>query len=293
MGKNVIFNGELLPKSKASLPLDNRGTLYGDGLFETMRCKGVIPPFYNLHWQRLTEGIAFLKMQYEKAFSKNSLLQQINRLIISEKFYSGCSVRINCIRKAGGKYTPTHQGIDYFIEAFELKDEEYTLNPEGLNIGLFKDLQKATGTYGNFKNSNATLSVLGGLASKENNWDECLLFNTSGYLTESTSSNLFIKIGNDIATPSLSTGCVNGTIRKVLMEIIPSTGVKIHELDNLNEEVLLNAEEVFLTNAVSGIRWVGGYQRKRYFFQYARELMTLLNQAFNENHLKLSQQMKG
>ncbi len=289
MGKYVILNGAILPKEQAFLRVDNRGTLYGDGLFETMRCKGVIPPFFNLHWQRLSAGLHFLKMDYSMSFSKETLLQSIQRLLTKEKLFFGSSVRINCIRKTGGKYTPTQNGIDYFIEAFPLENDEFALNKEGLNIGLFDAVPKPVSPLSAFKNSNATPMVLAGIEAREMNWDECLLYNTNGHLCESISSNVFFKVGNEIATPSLAAGCVDGTVRKLLLDIIPKAGYRFFEIDNIHDEILNTAEEVFLTNAVAGIKWVSGFGRKRYFYKTSQILMDALNREFNAMHIEMSQ----
>lgn len=288
MGQYVIRNGELLRKENASLPLDNRGTLYGDGLFETMRCKGVIIPFYDLHWERLTAGLTMLKMDYETSFNKETLWNAIQRILHKEKMYVGASVRVNCIRKIGGKYTPTNNGVDYFIEAFVLKEDEYILNQPGLKLGLYTEVPKPISPISQFKNSNAIPMILAGIYAQSIQVDECLLLNSRGYITESISSNVFFKMGNDMLTPSLETGCVNGTMRKIMMDLIPKAGFNLLESDCLTPDLLNASDEVFITNAVAGIKWVVAYERKRYFYKTSQALLHQLNTHFHQMHTRYS-----
>jgi len=91
-------------------------------------------------------------------------------------------------------------------------------------------------------------------------------------------SNIFVVYEKQIYTPALSEGCVSGVMRSVVMEIAKSKRISITEAQ-LNPEVLKQAEEVFITNAVGGIRWVMGYGRKRYFNENAKMLSALLNET--------------
>lgn len=288
MGNFILWNGEIIPKNQATVPVYNRGTLYGDGLFETMRCKGVVPPFYALHWNRLESGLKYLKMNYNEAFTKKTLFASIQKLIRREKLFKACSIRINCFRKEGGKYTPEKHEIDYFIEAFPLESTQFTLNKKGLKVGLFEEIPKPLSPLSNIKHSNALPLILAGIHKTEKEWDECFLLNTKDSLVEAVSSNLYIKIKNRIITPSLDAGCVNGTIRKIMPAIVQKAGFVMEEHEYINPEILDEAEEVFISNAVSGIQWIVAYNKKRYFYQTAQLLNQLLNEHFEEKHAEMA-----
>lgn len=288
MGQYISWNGTILPKAKANVAVSNRGTLYGDGLFETMRCKGIIPPFYDLHWERLEAGLRFLKMDFQAAFSKKSLLDSIQLLIHKEKLYNACSVRVNCFRKEGGKYTPTNNEVEYFIEAFPVKQPAYELNKTGLKLGIFEGVPKPISPLSNIKHSNALPLILAGIYKTERKWDDCFLLNERESLVEATSSNIFIKIENKIITPSLSSGCVNGTIRKIMPILAKQAEIEFQEENFIHPDILNHADEVFLSNAVSGIQWVVAYNKLRYFYQTAQKLTKSLNTYFEQEHARMA-----
>ncbi len=288
MGKFISYNGNVLPKSQAKIAASNRGTLYGDGVFETMRCKGIIPPFYDLHWQRLQAGLSFLKMDFREVFSKQSLLVAIQQLLHKEKMYTACSVRVNCFRKEGGKYTPTNHGVEFFIEAFPLKTETYQLNSKGLKVGIFETVPKPASLLSNLKHSNALPLILAGIHKTERKWDDCILLNEKESLVEAVASNVYIKIGNKLVTPSLATGCVNGTIRKLMPQLAAQAELEYMEEDFIHPDILNHAEEVFFSNAIAGIQWAVAYNKRRYFYQTAQQLTTLLNAVFEQEHVRMS-----
>jgi branched-chain amino acid aminotransferase len=81
-------------------------------------------------------------------------------------------------------------------------------------------------------------------------------------------------------TPSLSDGCLAGTMRMQVINLALKNGLKVYECPILPSNLLV-ADEVFLTNAVRGITWVGGYRTKRYFNTTARKIVAFLNEEWD------------
>ena len=107
----------------------------------------------------------------------------------------------------------------------------------------------------NFKTCNSSPYILAGLNKQERNLDDVILLNDKGRISEASSSNIFFIKKNKIITPSLSEACIAGTMRKTILEIalekkyiIQETQIKLTHLQNF--------EEIWLTNAISGIKWV-------------------------------------
>jgi branched-chain amino acid aminotransferase len=91
--------------------------------------------------------------------------------------------------------------------------------------------------------------------AKENKLNDCLVLNTKDHIADSTIANLFTIKNRIICTPALDEGPVNGVTRKYLLEKLRTAGYSIQEGVVTREEVG-QADEVFLTNAINGIRWV-------------------------------------
>jgi branched-chain amino acid aminotransferase len=90
-----------------------------------------------------------------------------------------------------------------------------------------------------------------------------VLLNQSGNVCEAISSNLFVVINGAIYTPPLSEGCVAGIMRQLVIELASEVRQKVFETQ-LRPSDLLMADEVFLTNSIVGIKWVGAYKNKKY-----------------------------
>ena len=99
-----------------------------------------------------------------------------------------------------------------------------------------------------------------------------MILNQYGRIAESLSSNIFIVKEKQLLTPPLTEGCLAGTMRATLMELAKHAGYELIQMP-LTEKQLFEADEVFLTNAVQGIQWVGAYKDKRYFNFAARKLI--------------------
>jgi branched-chain amino acid aminotransferase len=102
------------------------------------------------------------------------------------------------------------------------------------------------------------------------------LINQNRYLCEANSSNIFVWYQNHLYTPALSEGCVEGVMRRVVIQLALDNNIPVTEAQ-INPEILNAADEVFLTNATKGIQWVMGYGVKRYFNRISKALMDELN----------------
>ena len=119
----------------------------------------------------------------------------------------------------------------------------------------------------------------GDIAAKEKGLDDVLLSNNEGGILESTSANLFVVSNGVLYTPGLEEGCLAGTMRMQIINIALANGMKVYECNILPQNLLV-ADEIFLTNAIQGIQWVGGYRTKRYFNNVSKILVELLNKKW-------------
>lgn len=276
MSQYVLFNDEFLAADQAILKASNRSFKFGDGLFESMRmCNGKLQ-FAELHADRLKAGMKALKMDGHALVDSYFLKQKTSELLKKNKFTGNVRFRLAIYRDGEGLYTPQSNKTGYLLEAIPLEDSTYELNKKGLIVDVYDEIPKPINKLSNFKTSNALLYVMAGLYQKQHRLDEALLLNQNGFLCESTSSNVFIVYQKQIYTPALSEGCVGGVMRNVIMQLAKMNNFPLIEAQ-INPQILNEAEEVFITNASSGIRWVMGYGRKRYFNEVAKMLSAKLN----------------
>ena len=116
-----------------------------------------------------------------------------------------------------------------------------------------------------------------GIYAKENGYSNCLLINSQKQVVEAINGNLFLVSGKAIKTPPLSDGCLDGILRKKLIEIIS----KWEDFELLETSIspfeLQKADELFITNAIIGIQPISKYRKKEYSVEVAKSLLGRVN----------------
>lgn len=278
----ILFNGEYHFKDEFGLSYKNRAFCYGDALFETMHANGAEIQFFNDHITRLRYGMQNLKMEIPSVIETGHIEKELIKLLHKNKLYQGVRIRLTVFRNEGGKYTPQNNTISYLAETEYIENDHYEINQKGLIIDIFKDIKKPVNTFANLKSANALLHVMAGLFAKEKNLSDCIILNENEYIVEAISSNIFIVKADRVSTPSLKDGPVAGIMRKQILKIADKYGLKVNYESSLKESDLLEADEVFLTNSILGIRWVLAYKDRRYFNTISRQFVDKLNiEAFS------------
>jgi branched-chain amino acid aminotransferase len=276
MHNYVDYNGSLLPAEQSFLMIDNRAFRYGDAIFESIRITNGKPQFLVEHFIRISKGLKLLKMQLPDFLSMELLEVKINDLAKKNEIISDARVRVTIFRNAGGWYTPTDNSTSYVIEIYPIESVGYDLNFKGYTVDLFPDYRKQQNALSNIKTGNSLLYVLAGIHKTQQQLDDCILLNDNSHIIEATSSNIFAVKNGVLYTPPINEGCVDGVMRRKIIEIAQANRIAVYEISIL-QNVLLSADELFLTNATNGIRWIVAYKQKRYFNNTAKKLVEQLN----------------
>ena len=231
-----------------------------------------------MHWDRLQKGMKALSMDMHPHLNKENIINLTNQLILENKISGAARIRLQVYRKDGGTYAPLSNEIDFLLQCFPIDAEAYSLNKKGLSIGIAKEIIHNMNSISHFKTTNKLEMVLCAIQAQKNNWDDALLCNPSGFLTESSKSNLFLIKNNTIYTPPIGDGPLNGVMRQRIIQICQNKNINCIEV-HLKEADLLEADEVFLTNAIIGVQWVVAFKNKRYFNTMCRLLSNYLNES--------------
>ena len=275
----VNNNGEVISRDSYSIKAGNRGHLYGDGVFESIRIFDGKPINLENHIKRMLEGAAKIKMRPPSYFDVAFFHDKITDLVNKSEIHYGGKCRISLDRAIGGTYLPESNEVEFFIEVYTTDLNLFELNPKGLEIDIYVDHKKAKSSLSNFKTKNCLLYVLAAIMAKEKGLDDYLITNTAGGILESTASNLFVVSNGVLYTPGLEEGCLAGTMRMQIINLAIKNGIKVYEC-NILPQNLLAADEIFLTNAIKGIMWASGYRTKRYFNTVSRQMVMLLNKSW-------------
>jgi len=273
----IYYNGNFIAKNKFSLSVENRGFRYGDSFFETIRCYNGKPIFWEEHYFRIAGSFCVLKMDPPSEFEIDRL-NLIIKDLLNENNLMSCSarVRITFFRVSEGYYFPKKNDVCFIIEADKIVSEEYVINQTGLNTTIYKENILAKNHLGNIKSSNRLINIMASIYAKENSFDDCFLINVDQNIVESISGNVFILSDGIIQTPPLSDGCINGVLRSVLLK---EKSLKILE-KSISILDLFNAKEVFVTNVMVGVKWVGSIRSSIYKKDMSIRVLDILNRKY-------------
>ncbi|HEV8272688.1 MAG TPA: aminotransferase class IV [Chitinophagaceae bacterium] len=257
----IVVNGNFIEKNKAALALDDHSYRYGDGLFETMKIANGNILLEEYHFKRLFSGLKTLKIKTPALFTRQKIDEQVKRLCKKNNYEESARVRLSVSRGSGGLYDCDNK-FSYLIECWQLEQNDF--NENGLVIDIFPDARKSIDIFSNLKSANYLPYVMAALWAKENKLNDALILNQHERICDATIANVFWVKDGKIFTPSLNEGCVAGVMRKKILELtIRNSGFLLLE-SVLTEDILFQADEVFLTNAITGIRWVKECRRKTY-----------------------------
>ena len=279
MSAYVNNNGVLIPAESYSIKAGNRAYIYGDGLFESIRVINGRPINIKNHVFRMKEGMKILRMICPASFTVDFIEHEIQTLIEQNGIDKGGRVRFSVDRKAGGFFMPHNNDIEYFIEANSLPNNKFLLNEAGLKIDQFEEMKKQINLLSSFKTKNGLIYIMAKLRARELGLDDLLIQNDRMGIIEGGSANLFIVSNGVLYTPGLDSGCLGGTMRMQIINIALANNIKVYEC-NISPQNLLVADEVFYTNAIEGIIWVGSYRTKQYINYLSGQLIDRLNELW-------------
>lgn len=264
----VLHNGRWETTDQPILNFTNRSFLYGDGLFESMLWNEGHLHFPDEHLARLKKGMNLFDIKVPDFFNSGWLINNSKMLLQKNGIEGMARVRLNIYREGGGVYTPDGLEANYVLSGFPVSsDYSKPVN----SIGIFKTITKPKSEISNYKTASSAVYVLAGLFARKNGLDDAFILNTDGNITDAVSSNVFIIKGDELITPPLSDGCLDGVMRKYILANCERSGLAGVE-KSVSVEMVKNADELFLTNAVARIRSVLHFSDKKFSFQKTEAL---------------------
>ena len=258
----INWNGKKVIGNQVNISPDNRSFRYGDGCFETMKMVNGKLLLQHYHFERLFNSVKLLKLRFSPNLLSNELLLQIYELAESNGQSGFARIRLTIYRK-GGNNQKISSEAGYLIETMAGDETTQQYNEKGLQLGIYKDVKKSCDLFSAIKSNNYLPYTMAKIWANENKLDDGIVCNSSGRVADSTIANVFIVENGTIKTPPLSEGCICGVMRRHLMACFKSENLPFKE-EPINIDQLLNAAEVFLTNAIIGIKWVAKIDKSEY-----------------------------
>ena len=241
----------------AKVSVFDRGFLYGDGLFETLRIYDSEPFLWEEHIGRFLAGAQFLKIV--PPLSSGEMRRVAGELLVRNGMKEAV-LRITLSRGVGPRgYSP--EGAE---------DPLLVLTPHAVPAASRRNFSVVTSSIklhsldplAAVKSSNKLSQILARREADEQGADEALFLNQDGYVIEATSANLFWMERATLCTPPLNSGILPGITRGYVLQLAAQLGIRTKE-KNVRLNSLLQADAIFLTSSVSEIREVKFLNLKR------------------------------
>jgi len=244
----VFLNGQFVPEAQAVVPVNDRGFLYGDGLFETLRVVHGRPFRLAQHLERMTRGADFLKIKCP--FTPTELQKFAGQLIKRNKMPEGV-LRVTLTRGPGERsYTPPADSRPTIAMTLHAAPEAGA--PSQWRLITSSHRVPAGDPLSSFKTLNKLTHIMARREAVENGADEALLVNTNGEVAETAGGNLFWICDGKTCTAPTSNGVLPGITRAIILEICQTLGLPVNQCV-IKPEVLSSSEGIFITQSVLGI----------------------------------------
>lgn len=244
----VFLNGQFVPKEQAVIPVNDRGFLLGDGLFETMPVAGGRPFRLAQHLERLARGADFLKIKLP--FTPGEL-EGFAGEFIERNQMPDAVLRLTLTRGPGGRgYAPEKNAKPTIL--MTLHRVPPPANPAGWKLTTSSFRIPVGDPLAWFKTTSKIMHVMARTEAAERGADEALLLNTNGEAAETAGGNLFWVQGGNICTVPVSCGILPGITRAVVLEICRSLGLPAGE-SVITPVELHKTEGLFVTQSVFGV----------------------------------------
>ncbi|NOQ92359.1 MAG: aminotransferase class IV [Flavobacteriaceae bacterium] len=272
----INFNGEIISKNEFHLSSQNRAFKYGDAIFDTLKFSQDKIYFIEDHYFRLMSSMRMLRMTIPMNFTLKYYEDEILKTIENNVFNDEIRIRVSVFRKEGGLYKPKSLEVDFFIEINPINKVVST----AYEIELFKDFSIYSGLLSTIKTNNRMVNILSSIYASENNYNNCVLINERKNIVEANNANIFLIKENQIITPALTEGCINGIIRNKIIELMANNNdYKLVEA-SISPFELLKADEVFLTNSIFEIKSVTKYRKKTFLTVKTEEVRKLFIEKY-------------
>jgi branched-chain amino acid aminotransferase len=254
--RHIFHNDRIVPIEDARLSPGQAGLFNGWGLFTTMRIFQGEAFAYERHWRRLEKDAARIRLPFP--YDPGQVRRHLGELLSVNHVVEG-TARIYMIYNRVGFWQTDESmpQVDLILCTAGLPT-----HPEQARLNIAKDGRHAASPLAGVKVTSWLNNVWHLAEAQSQGWSEVVLLNERGEVAECTTANIFRVKNGKVSTPPLSSGCLEGVTRGVLLEIAPRVGVTLVE-QTLTPEDLYSADEVFITStnrSLLGVSEIAGHK---------------------------------
>jgi len=237
----VLHNDQIQLVTDLALSPGQVGLLAGWGVFSTLRVADGVLFAWDRHWARIQRDAAafHVALPHDSETVRRKLLE-----LIEANQAPNCTLRLVIVRNGGGMWAGPSNGRESDLIALTADSKNWG---EGVKLAYVREARHAACQFAGTKILSWAMNLTWLEAAQSRGFDEVILLNERGEVAECTSANIFIANGNEVWTPPLSSGCLPGITREVILNEIHTPGIRVGEKALLPRD-LEYADEVFITS---------------------------------------------
>lgn len=271
----VIYNGQQMLVDDLKLSINNRALLYADGFFETIVAHQLELRFIEDHWCRITQAAAAHQIELNADFDLDFLNSGIKRLLESNGLPHAARVKILIWRAGEGLYTPTSNAMEYMITTAACNKAPLVKK----KVEIYQHGYKPSSFLSPYKSlANVAIYVHAAMRKKKMQADDLIILDKDGNIAECISSNIFFITNNQIITPPITSGCINGIARQQILKLATQMQIQMLEKEIAVDD--LKEMQLAFTANVTGVSVIGQIRNQPYalthpFLQNIQQLLTI------------------
>jgi len=241
MHRHVLHNGVVREASERLLRPGQVGFLNGWGVFSTIRVLHGVLFAFGRHWARMRHDAALMRVPFPIGLQE--MEAALLRLVEANQAHEA-TLRVAVVRNRGGTWEGPGIESDCDLIAFTTDLTDWG---KGVKLAVTRQARHSASAFAGTKILSWSQNLVWLEEAQDRGFDEVILLNEKGQVSECTSANLFISEGSKVWTPPLSSGCLPGVTRDLLLHEVRVAGIEAGERE-LTLEDLQRADEVFITS---------------------------------------------
>jgi branched-chain amino acid aminotransferase len=271
---HLLHNSDIRDTSEGFVSPGQVGFMNGWGVFSTLRvCQGVLFA-YERHYDRMARDAARMHVPFD--IPSPELQKALLGLVRANKALEA-TLRVAVMRNKGGLFEGPRPTRESDVIAFTADLTDWG---EGVRLRYVPQGRHASSPFAGIKMTSWAQNLTWYEEAHQQGFDEVVLLNERGQVSECTSANIFIIQDNQVWTPPIgSSGCLAGVTRAILLEKIHLPGIAIGERE-LSPSDLEESDQVFVTSTTRDLLPVLEIEHKP--LTQKREILARLQKAFSE-----------
>lgn len=265
-GNYILVNGSFVPMAEYRISLKE-----SDGFLFSERIRAVRSafPFFRETLEMIKQKLMIFNQTFPELTENDGaeLKRQMERTLTKNKHFLGAVLSL--------RFRISEQKIQYSIQSAKNENIGYGLNDKGLYVAVFDTIRKSVSSLSNTSLGSEINWRIAENYPKDVASDEFLLLNTDDQIIEAVGSNIYLVKGSRIKGASIYHGAYADISKPLMLNVFNKLHLSYSETDGIAEDDMKEADEIFLVNAIDGIRWVVGFEGKRYFNNTIRKINDL------------------